>query len=109
VAVPYNVQLGTVLTFDFESSDEGEIHGIGFDTNDVIDPTQTFQLHGTQTWGIQAFNDYAGETPKSYSISVGSYFTGNMLYLIFANDSDPSTGGSPTAESVFSNITITGP
>jgi FtsP/CotA-like multicopper oxidase with cupredoxin domain len=104
VGFPYNVTASTVLEFDFESSVPGEIHGIGFDTDDAISPTQTFQLYGnsTQTWGLQNHNDYAGETPKHYTIPVGTHFTGNMIYLIFANDDDANAA----AESVFSNIQV---
>ena len=36
VAFPYVVTADTVLEFDFSSSVEGEIQGIGFDTDDVI-------------------------------------------------------------------------
>ncbi|MCP4254080.1 MAG: hypothetical protein GY775_11865, partial [Candidatus Scalindua sp.] len=100
----YNITLDTVLEFDFQSSDEGEIQGIGFDTNNqAIDVNKIFRLHGTQNWGINAFNNYAGETLKHYIIPVGHYFTGNMQYMSFANDHDVVNS---TAESVFSNIRV---
>jgi len=71
---------------------------------------QVFQVYGTQDatpWGID-YRDYAGETPKSYSITVSDDYTGSMDYVTFTNDTDPP-GGSPIAESIFSNITISEP
>ncbi|MEA5508590.1 M10 family metallopeptidase [Crocosphaera sp. UHCC 0190] len=102
----YNITANTVLTFEFRSTKEGEIQGIGFDNNDdVFDNTNTlFQLHGIQTWGNQAFNNYtAADGWKSYSIKVGDYFTGNYDSLAFMNDDDRST---PNASSQFRNINI---
>lgn len=105
VSIPYTIQSNTYLEFDFSSSAEGEIHGIGFDTDDVIDSTRTFQLYGTQVWGITDFLNYATVAPavQHYVIPVGSYYTGSFTALTFTNDHDVA---SPTGESVFSNIVI---
>ncbi len=104
VGIPYNVTADTVVEFDFSSSVQGEIHGIGFDVDNTID-ANTFQLYGTQVYGIQAFNNYSASAPSvvHYTIPVGTFFTGNFLYLTFANDQDVAA---PTGESVFSNIVI---
>ncbi len=103
VAVPYTVTATTVLEFDFTSSVEGEIHAIGLDDDDAITDTRTFELYGTQTWGVQDFNTYTnGDGTVHYSIPVGTYFTGNMLYITFAMDDDAAAAG----ESVFSNISL---
>ncbi|MEA5533759.1 M10 family metallopeptidase [Crocosphaera sp. XPORK-15E] len=102
----YNITANTVLTFDFLSTKEGEIQGIGFDNNDNIfdDTNALFQLHGTQTWGNQAFNNYtAANGWKTYSINVGDYFTGNYDRLGFMNDDDRTT---PNISSQFRNIKI---
>lgn len=105
VSIPYTVQTNTYLEFDFSSSAEGEIHGIGFDTDDVIDSTRTFQLYGTQVWGITDFLNYATVAPavQHYTIPVGQFFTGSFTALTFTNDHDVTN---PTGESVFSNIVI---
>ncbi|MBN1123586.1 MAG: hypothetical protein JXA82_01165, partial [Sedimentisphaerales bacterium] len=103
VVFNYMVTANTVLEFDFQSSAEGEIHGVGFDTDNGITAGRTFQLFGTQTWGNTSFNDYAGETPKHYVIPIGQYYTGSFMNLFFANDHDVAV---PTAEGVFSNIQI---
>jgi hypothetical protein len=103
IDLAYNITANTILEFDFQSSIQGEIHGIGFDTDDTIDnPIQIFQLYGTQSWGLLDFNDYAGETPKHYVIPVGQFYTGSRISMTFANDSDAG----PIGESIFSNVQV---
>ncbi|RME72745.1 MAG: multicopper oxidase family protein [Chloroflexi bacterium] len=100
----YNITPATVLEFDFESTVQGEIHGIGFDTDNSISANQTFQLYGSQAWGIQAYHNYDPLNGVThYSIPVGTFFTGSMNYLVFVMDDDANKAG----ESVFRNITIT--
>ena len=102
---PYAVTTNTILEFDYQSTVEGEVHGIGFDNDDNIfnNPTKIFELHGTQSWGIQAFNNYAGESSKHYIIPVGQHYTGDMVYICFANDHDVVN---PAAESIIKNISV---
>ncbi|WP_017804098.1 Calx-beta domain-containing protein, partial [Nodularia spumigena] len=102
----YNITNNTILEFEFQSSKRGEIHGIGFDTdNDVINnPQNLFQLSGTQNWGLNNFKNYStGSGWQSYSITVGDYFTGNFNYLTFANDHDVA---SPDSNGQFRNIQL---
>ncbi len=96
---PYTITANTVLEFDFSSSVEGEIHGIGFDTNLNVD-SNLFQLHGSEIWGIQDFNNYAGAgTPQHYTIPVGQFYTtGDFNYLYFAMDDDETESQSVVAE-----------
>jgi hypothetical protein len=105
IAFPYTVTADTILEFDFSSSAEGEIQGIGFDNDNGLSQNFTFQLYGTQTWGISNYNDYGVESGnwKHYSIPVGQFYTGKMLYLTFANDHDVTN---PNGESLFSNLQV---
>ena len=85
----YTVTANTVLEFDFRSTAEGEIHGVGFDTDNSISANRTFQVHGTQNWGILTYNNYAGTGAwTTYTIPVGSAFTGSFTRLVFVNDDD---------------------
>ncbi len=105
IAFPYQVTENTVLEFDFQSGSQGELQAIGFDTDNAISPQTIFQLYGTQTWGLQGYRNYASCAPgvQHYVIPVGKFFTGDMAYLVFANDDDVPT---PLAESVFSNVKV---
>ena len=102
IALPYTVTDDTVLSFDLTVPAQGEIHGIGFDTDDKLSRDRFFQLHGTQDWGIDPGPSYAGGT-KHYEIAVGEFFTGDFDFLTFANDHDVSD---PSAETRFSNVTL---
>ena len=52
----YTITEDTILSFSFDSASAGEIQGIGFDNDDEHSRAQTFQLAGTQSWGLQEFN-----------------------------------------------------
>ena len=92
----------TVLEFEFESSSEGEIHGIGFDADDGLSSNRIFKVHGTQNWGITTYDNYGGGT-VTYQIPVGSVYTGSAMHLVLVNDKD---SGSGTNTSVFRNIRL---
>ncbi len=95
VAFPYEIKPTTVLAFDFRSTRQGEIHGIGFDNDLYISSQLTFQLYGTQSWGQQSYRNYDGRGNwKSYVIPVGKFYTGKVNYLFFAVDHDiaPANG-----------------
>ena len=102
----YKITPNTVLEFDFQSSAQGEIHGIGFDTDLSLVSNRAFQLYGTQNWGwaFQDFHNYPGDgSVQHYRIEVGNFYTGDMQYLFFVMDHDV---GSPTGNSIFSNIQV---
>jgi subtilisin family serine protease len=100
----YTVTANTIIEFDFGSTSQGEIHGIGFDNNNGISSNYTFRLYGTQNWGIGDFDDYASSAGswKSYAIPVGQFYTGTFDRLFFVCDDDANSGGN----SYFSNIKI---
>ncbi|MGK7939154.1 MAG: Ig-like domain-containing protein, partial [Crocosphaera sp.] len=110
----YTVTENTVLTFDFLSTNEGEINGIGLDNDDNVfdDPNtpfdesqQLFQLFGTQNYGEQDFNNYQnGQGWKTYTIDVGNYYTGDYQYLVFANDQDGNNNLGSSSQ--FRNIIL---
>ncbi|OMH36186.1 Ig domain-containing protein [Motiliproteus sp. MSK22-1] len=102
IAFPYTLTANTVLEFDFSSSVQGEIHAIGFDNDHTHTTNHTFQLYGTQHWGLQDYRNYSSGT-QHYRIVVGEHYTGNVQYLYFVADHDISN---PTGESVFSNVRV---
>lgn len=104
ITLNYTITADTVLEFDFKSTSRGEIHGIGFDTNESISANYTFALYGTQNWGINAHKNYAGNEGDwvHYTINVGDFYTGSFSRLFFVNDHDSGA----SANSFFRNIII---
>ena len=105
-AIPlnYTVTANTVVSFDFRSTIQGEIHGVGFDTNSSISSNYTFRVYGTQSWGISNYDNYNGSGDyTSYTIPVGNFYTGQFQYFFFVTDHDalPRNGNS-----YFKNVRI---
>ena len=104
IDLPYTITPDTMLEFDFSSISQGDIHGIGLDSNNTIRSSRTFRLYGTQTWGIDEFATYTSKSgTKHYVIRIGKYYTGQVANLFFVNDHDVRN---PTAESLFRNIRL---
>jgi len=108
-AIPfeYTITADTKIEFEFMSSQEGEIHGIGFENNlsTASSAGLLFQIYGTQSsFGDQSFNNYSIEgIYKKYIIPVGEFYTGNAQYMTFVMDDDaaPRDGNS-----LFRNIKV---
>ena len=98
----------SVLEFEFRSDEQGEIHGIGFDRDDILNnDTRIFQLFGTQNWG-GAHQQYSAEysslgTWVSYRIPVGGFYSGTGFRLVLVNDND---AGPPANSGRFRNIRL---
>lgn len=104
IELPYTITEQTWVSFWFRSSIIGEVHGIGFDDNEVISPNLTFQLYGTQSWGLQDFNNYPGDGSwRFYQIPVGQFYTGDAAYLFFTADHDV---GTQDGNSFFRDVTV---
>ncbi|SEL51207.1 Por secretion system C-terminal sorting domain-containing protein [Aquimarina amphilecti] len=101
IALNYNVTANTVIEFEFSSSSQGEIHGVGFEDDNSLTSTRYFKVHGSQNYGVTNFDNYAGGT-TTYIIPVGNFYTGNMDRLVFINDNDAGSGNNST----FSNVKI---
>ncbi|MEM8964544.1 MAG: matrixin family metalloprotease, partial [Acidobacteriota bacterium] len=83
----YAVTANTVVEFDFLSTSQGEIHGIGLDEDNNLSSNRIFKVHGTQNYGITDFDNYvSGWT--TYQIPVGQYYTGSSFFLVLVNDKD---------------------
>ncbi len=102
ISFPYTVTANTVLEFEFRSTGEGEIHGIGFDNDNAISSAATFRVYGVQNWGITNFDNYTGTDWVQYSIPVGSFYTGAFDRLFLVNDNDAGSGNN----SYFRNVKV---
>lgn len=92
----YTITPNTVVEFEFSSTSQGEIHAIGFDSNNTHGSGSLLRLHGTQNYGIGNFDNYPGSGVVTYRIPVGQYFTGDAMYLVLVNDHDSGSGSNST-------------
>ena len=87
----FDITADTILEFTFDSTVQGEIHGVLFDDDASVSEDQAFKLWGTQPWAIGGF-DYSGSGQQQFSIPIGTYFTGSNLRLVLVNDDDALDG-----------------
>ncbi len=91
-AQSFQVTPDTVIDFFYQSGEQGEIHGIGFDEDQTLtNATRIFEFWGTQNWGgaFQHAPRYSGSGGyESFSIPVGQFYSGNAMRLVFVNDKD---------------------
>lgn len=99
----YTVSVNTIVQFEFASTEQGEIHGIGLDTDLNASPDMAFQLYGLEECCLVDFKDYDGTgAVKQYEIMIGQYYQGEFSHLFFIMDDDRT--GQGTANSTFSSI-----
>lgn len=108
--VPYETEVTSesVLAFDFKSTDEGEIHGIGFEDDTSPSSDRIFKLFGTQSgWADQYERYNTTDGWVHYEIPVGNLYSGsqrqNLQYVAFVNDLDDA---SETSDSWFRNVRV---
>jgi flagellin-like protein len=133
LAYSYDVTPETMITFEFKSTAEGDIHGIGLeDDTSGQDQGRILRVYGTQSWGIN-ISDKASESPyrqsegwRRYTLRLGELYDdtgklGSADWLVLVMDCDPTnktasgtpdqrcksqTNGTPTATSWFRNVEL---
>jgi len=106
--IPQTINANTVLEFEFMSIDEGEEHSIGFVNTIASGVNGTrFQLYGTQgsppSNAISDFTYNGSGAFQSFTIPIGTYFTGTFDYIVFTNDNDANQSG---GNSSFRNVRL---
>lgn len=115
-AVEYDIQEDTVLSFTFKSRDEGQLHGIGFlSEEDELKENLNeffFDIYGhegnTSPFGYKyyRYTKTNGEEQK-FEIPVGKYFSHlGKKKIVLMTDNDLPEG---TGESVFENMVLSTP
>lgn len=119
----YTVTAETVLVFEFNSTAEGEIHGVGLEDDQQQTSDRIVKAFGTQNWGepVSQFDGaemYAlGDGWVRYEIPIGELYEANgdlgpTDFLVFVTDCDTGTGcpttddGTPNATSQFRNVRV---
>ena len=100
----YEVTQHSVMTFDFQSSNRGEIHALGFDNDNNHETDKAIQLYGTQNWGQNGPNYTGGGASQSFEIDLSDFYSvgASFTHLTFVSDDDKSSA----SNSVFDNIRI---
>ncbi len=105
---PYTVTPYTVLEFEIEGSDTGELLSIGLDEDLTVgNAPRIFVVGGTDTASAAAGWNYspryvAGTASMTYQIPIGNYFTGTTNYLVFTADDDANA----SLDVTFKNIKL---
>jgi len=105
VPIAYTVTANTVITFDFKSTTEGEIHEVSFDNDLTLSPDHRIVVYGNQGFAgnYTSVPTYTGNGSwQSYTIQLGNLFTGTYQYLVLTADDD----GGGAGDSYFRNILI---
>lgn len=118
VPFDYNITKNTVVSFQFESDAEGEIHGIGFETDTDQESARVVRVFGVQDWGINV-SKYGGNYYSTdrgtvtYTIPFGKIYSendklGEVETLLIVNDCDGNLGADCTVppDSAFRNIQV---
>lgn len=124
IAYEYEVTEDTRLTFEFKSTAQGDIHGIGLENDQYQTSDRIVRVYGTQNWGVDVSSvggTYYQESDgwRRYSVDLGSLYEargrlGEADYLVVVmdceNTPDPCVSqtddGTPTATAYFRNIEI---
>lgn len=103
IAFNYVVTPNTFIEFDYISTAQGEIHGIGLQSANKIDARKTFKLFGSQSWGIPDVSYTQIGQVQRIRIPLGEYYRGTMNYLFMVMDNDVAN---PNSNGTFSNVTV---
>jgi PKD repeat protein len=94
VDLTYDVTERTVLRFDFASPSAGEIHGVGFETDERQSSDRFFRLYGSQSYGRRDLGYAGGGEFRTYEAEPGpGYPDETSRYLVFVNDDDRDGSG----------------
>jgi flagellin-like protein len=126
----YDITPETVITFEFKSTAEGDIHGIGLEqANTGQDSDRIVQLYGTQKWGVNVSTATSepyyrqGDDWRRYTVPLGEIYddrggTFPADAIAFVMDCDPNgpspprsgcksqENGQATATASFRNVEV---
>ena len=105
IPINYNVTASTVITFEFRSTVQGEIHEVGFDNDLIILPDYRIVVYGNQGVGSDFSNPaYTGSGNwETFTVQLSPpMVAGTYQYLVLTADDDATANGI----SEFRNIQI---
>ena len=104
IELPHDINVNTVLEFDFLSTSQGDFHAIGLETDNRYTARNVFKLLGDERGKFLEAESYAGTEGewKHYKLHLGA-LAGSAKYLVFINDHDTRYAD---ATSFFSNVKL---
>jgi hypothetical protein len=109
-SIAYDVQsdINTRIRFEYKSTNEGEIHGVGFEDDNRITSLNLMQVDGDQNWGIRNYNNYPGSSGQwvTYDLPIGDFIRGSFDKIIFVADHDIYNRDGSYGNAYFRNVTL---
>jgi|GEM_PF-332912 len=95
IDVSYNFTASTVLTFEFRSTTQGEIHEVGFDNDLIFDAPHRIVIYGNQGFaGTFSNPTYTGSGNwETFTIPINGQITGTFQYVVLTADDDATGNG----------------
>jgi len=89
VKIDFDMTADSVIEFDFAGIVEGEVHGIGFETDNSPSSSVLIKLWGTERYGLRDLATYGGEGVQRFRIRVGEHFFARRYdWLTLVSDHD---------------------
>ena len=82
----------TIMSFDFMSTGTPDISGIATSNLNTPRSKKSFNLDGTQDWGLDSFAYTDFNEWVHFEINLGDYIDGDFSTLMFINDCDKCSG-----------------
>jgi len=102
IPVNYTFTASTVISFEFRSTVEGEIHEVGFDNDLIFAPDHRIVVYGNQGYAGTFSNPIYTGSGNWETFTIPANFTGAFQYLVLNADDDATGNGI----SEFRNIQI---
>ena len=102
IPVNYTFTGSTVISFEFRSTLQGEIHEVGFDNDLIFAPDHRIVVYGNQGYAGTFSNATYTGSGNWETFTVPANFTGTFQYLVLTADDDATGNGI----SEFRNIQI---
>ncbi len=106
IDLDYTLTPFTILEFQFRSTSQAQVHGIGFNNSSNLNSERIFKIYGTlnNNQTINNFSTYSGSSYITYTIPVGSFYTGSNLDKLFFVSGN--VNGNPSGNSYFRNVRV---
>ncbi len=93
IPINYTFTASTVISFEFRSTVEGEIHEVGFDNDLIFDPPHRIVIYGDQGYAGTFSNPIYTGSGNWETFNIPANFTGTFQYMVLTADDDATGNG----------------